>query len=77
MVEKYRRLIKRLRNRWEYWQLLGVIERSGGIVKNKVATCKVCKPEESCSPGHHCKHTSRFYMLSWRLRRLDEEYRRI
>lgn len=77
MVEKCRRLKKRLLNRWAYWRLLGEIERFGGVVKDKVATCKVCKPEEACCPGHHCAHTSKLYHYTWRLRKLDNEYRRI
>lgn len=77
MVEYYRRLMKRLLNRWEYWRLLGEIERNGGVVKNKVATCKQCTPEKTCRPGNYCASTSKLYLYTWRLRRLDNEYRRI
>lgn len=77
MVERYRRLMKRLLNRWQYWCLLGEIEQAGGVVTNKVATCKVCEPEPSCGPGHHCVHSSEMMGYTFQLRRLDNEYRRI
>lgn len=78
VVKSYRRIKGRLSNRWQHWRLLGEIQKAGFEVgKGGAVTCTMCKPEEACCPGHHCVHSTDMLQFSWRLRLLENEYRRI
>ena len=78
VVQKYRRLKERLLNRWTHWRLLTEIQKAGfSVARNNAVTCTLCKPEEACCPGHHCVHSTAMHQYMWRLRQLQNEYRRL
>jgi 3-deoxy-D-manno-octulosonic acid (KDO) 8-phosphate synthase len=78
VVGKYRRLKERMLNRWKYWRLLTEIEKAGfSVNRSGTVTCTKCEPEEACCPGHHCVHSTAMQQYMWRLRQLQNEYRRI
>lgn len=78
VIERCRRLKKRLLNRWQHWRLLGEIQKAGfSVARNNAVSCTLCEPEAECCPGHHCVHSTAMYQYAWRLRQLENEYRRI